>query len=144
MKFSVLLFFILACSIAIAVEKGGTIWKRLEKLNSLSYQDYQEQVVAISEGLERYLSHQQKVCSGEFSRKILGERQEQKGAKLSPKERKLCLESLQEIQRRYIKISFDKREQFLKQAHRERMERLREQRREAMEALSIRRKGRRR
>ena len=115
------------------------IWKQLEKLKSFGREEYQKKIGEVSKKMDLYLSYQKKVCFGEFSTLIFEENKEGKAQEvmkqLSRQERKICLRSLMEVQRKYIEISFEKRAEFFEEAHRERMKRLKHQKEKALKSL---------
>ena len=101
-----------------------SIMERLNKFKKLSGQEYRDKALPLSKQILHSLELRKKICLGEYSVPSLESRE---GV-----EKKLCLESLNKMQRAYTKISFDKREEFLRWVYKERMKSLQEQRKKAL------------
>ena len=139
-----------AFSWAQGFEGREKIRAELEKLRSLSHQEYAKQFLALSQQLQRYLEYQKKICFGEFSALIFdsdqgtgqgGGKGQQSGGgvskKLSQQERKVCFKSLVDMQKAYVEISFDKRAEFLQTFHNQRMQQLRQQKAKELQQLRV-------
>ena len=131
-----------AFSWAQGLEGREKIRAELEKLRSLSHQEYAQQFLALSQQLQRYLGYQKKICFGEFSTLIFASDQGagqggDVGKTLSRQERKVCFKSLVDMQKSYVEISFDKRAEFLQTLHNQRMQQLRQQKAKELQQLRV-------
>ena len=111
----------------IQVPKGevistGKIKEEMEKLRSLNPSDFIRQIDDYRNTVEKFIQHKKRVCSGEFSKIVLGEGTIGTQKKTLAKEEKdNCFQELLNLHVAYIDNIFTARSRFLSHQHDVRM-----------------------
>ena len=103
----------------------GKIKEEMKKLRSLEPSDFLQKIDNYRNIVERFIEHKKRVCSGEFSKVVLGEETVGKERKkLTKEEKDSCFSELLSLHVTYIDNLFVARSRFLAHQHEIRMKNL--------------------
>ena len=92
----------------------------------MSLSQYPTQIDEYRQRVEKYMERKKRVCRGEFSKVILSDNPPPRDTKLSPEEKKLCLEQLKKERISFINNMYDLRRRYLIDLHNNRLKQLEE------------------
>lgn len=146
----ILFFFLPLTSLFGAPKKGETtfeytkrIHKQIEEVRSLTADDYASKIDQYREDIENFIEHKKRVCNGEFSTIVLGEKKiseeieeaSKKTHKLGQEEKKLCFREMKALQVTFVNNMYLARKNYLEDLHKKRIKELGDARDKALRSL---------
>lgn len=111
----------------------------LETLKTIKPENYVSKVDKFRGDLEKYIENKKRVCDGEFSTVILGEKpregNSEKKNKLTREEKKLCFRELKALQITFVNNLYVARKSYVKYLYKERLAELASAREKTIKSL---------
>jgi hypothetical protein len=111
----------------------------LETIKTIKPENYISKVDKFRGDLEKYIENKKRVCDGEFSTVILGEKPREdiknKKNKLTREEKKLCFRELKALQITFVNNLYVARKSYVEYLHKERLQELASARAKTIKSL---------